>query len=65
MWGEVDTVDVPTLVCYIYLKRETKSSSGFTIATINRKFLEVTLTKKAKDLFEKGFKFLRKQIKKL
>jgi hypothetical protein len=35
----------------------------FTILTNNIKYLGVTLTKQVKDLYEKNFKSLRKEVK--
>ena len=42
--------------------REIKETSPFTIATNSIKYLGVTLTKEVKDLFDKNFKSLKKEI---
>ena len=41
---------------------EVKETSLFTIATNNIKYLGVTPTKEGKDLFDKNFKPLKKEI---
>ena len=43
-------------------EREIRETSPFTIATNSIKYLGVTLTKKVKDLFDKNFKALKKEI---
>ena len=43
-------------------EREIRETSPFTIATNNIKNLGVTLTKEVKDLFDKIFKVLKKEI---
>ena len=43
-------------------EREFRETSPFTIATNNIKYLGVTLTKEVKDLFDKNFKALKKEI---
>ena len=43
-------------------EKEIRETSPFTIATNNIKYLEVTLTKEVKDLFNKNFKSLKKEI---
>ena len=43
-------------------EREIREISPFTIATNSIKYLGVTLTKEVKDLFDKNFKSLKKEI---
>ena len=43
-------------------EREIRETSPFTIATNNIKCLGVTLIKKVKDIFDKNFKSLKKEI---
>ena len=43
-------------------EREIRETSPFTIATNCIKYLGVTLTKEVKDLFDKNFKSLKKEI---
>ena len=43
-------------------EREIRKTSPFTIATNSIKYLGVTLTKEVKDLFDKNFKVLKKEI---
>ena len=43
-------------------EREIRETSPFTIATNSIKYLGVTLTKEVKDLFDKNFKALKKEI---
>ena len=47
----------------IEAEREIRETSPFTIATNSIKYLGVTLTKEVKDLFDKNFKCLKKEIK--
>ena len=42
--------------------REIRETSPFMIATNSIKYLGITLTKKVKDLFDKNFKSLKKEI---
>ena len=42
--------------------RKIRETSPFTIATNRIKYLAVTLTKEVKDLFDKNFKSLKKEI---
>ena len=44
------------------LRKKSEKPSPFTIATNNIKYLGVTLTKEVKDLFNKNFKSLKKEI---
>ena len=44
------------------LRKENREASPFTIATNNIKYLGVTLTKQVKDLYDKNFKSLKKEI---
>ena len=43
-------------------EKEIREASPFTIATNSIKYLGVTLTKEVKDLFDKNFKSLKKEI---
>jgi hypothetical protein len=43
-------------------EKEIKETTLFTIATHNIKYLEVTLIKQVKDLYDINFKFLKKEI---
>jgi hypothetical protein len=43
-------------------KKEIREATTFTIATYNRKYYEVTLTKEVKDLCDENFKYLKKEI---
>jgi hypothetical protein len=57
-------------VAFLYIKdkqdeKEIREISPFTIVTTNIKYLGVTLTKEVKDLYEKNFKSLKKEIKDL
>ena len=42
--------------------RKKSEKSSFTIATSNIDYLRVTLTKQVKDLYDKNFKSLKKEI---
>jgi hypothetical protein len=46
-------------------EKEIGETTLFTIATNNIKYLEVTLTKQVKDLYDNSFKSLKKKIKDL
>jgi hypothetical protein len=55
-------------VAFFYLKgkqaeKETRETTPFTIVTNNITYLGVTLTKQVKDLYDKNFKSLKKEIK--
>ena len=55
-------------MAFLYTKgkqaeKETRKTTPFTIVTNNIKYLSVTLTKEVKDLFDKNFKSLKKEIK--
>jgi hypothetical protein len=55
-------------VAFLYTKgkqdeKEIRETTPFTIVTINIKYLGVTLTKEVKDLYDKNFKYLKKEIK--
>ena len=57
-------------VAFLYSKdeqaeKEVREMTPFIIATNNIKYLGVTLTKKVKDLYDKNFKSLKKEIKDL
>ena len=54
-------------VAFLYSKdkqaeKEVREMTPFTIATNNIKYLGVTLTKHIKDLYEKNFRSLKKEI---
>jgi hypothetical protein len=55
-------------VAFLYTKdkrteKEIGETTPFTIVTTSIKYLGVTLTKEVKDLFDKNFKSLKKEIK--
>jgi hypothetical protein len=55
------------LVAFLYTnnkwaEKEVRETIPFTIATNNINYLDVTLTKQVKDLFDKNFKSLKKEI---
>jgi hypothetical protein len=57
-------------VAFLYIKdkqaeREIRETTPFTIVTNNIKYLGVTLTKEVKDLYDKNFKSLKKEIEDL
>ena len=57
-------------VAFLYTKdkkaeKEIRETTTFTIATSNVKYLRVTLTKQVKDLYDKNFRSLKKEIKDL
>ena len=57
-------------VAFLYSKdkqaeKEVREMTPFTIATNNIKYLGVTLTKHIKDLYEKNFRSLKKEIEDL
>jgi hypothetical protein len=43
-------------------EKEIRETTPFTVVTNNIKYLGVTLTKEVKDLYDKNFKFLKKEI---
>ena len=45
-----------------WAEKEIRKTSPFIIATNSRKYLGVTLTKQVKDLYDKNFKSLKKEI---
>ena len=45
------------------VKKEIRETAPFTIVTNNIKYLGVTLSKEMKDLYDKNFKSLKKEIK--
>jgi hypothetical protein len=56
-------------VAFLYTKdkqteKEIRGKIPFTIATNNIKYLGVTLTNEVKDLYDKNFKYLKKEIEK-
>ena len=57
-------------VAFIYTKykqaeKKIRETTSFTIVTNNMKYLGVTLNKEVKDLYDKNFKSLKKEIKDL
>ena len=55
-------------MAFLYTKdnqaeKEIRKTTSFTIVTNNAKYLGVTLTKEVKDLYDKNFKSLKKEIK--
>jgi hypothetical protein len=55
-------------MAFLYTKdkqaeKEIRETTPFTIVTNNIKYLDVTLTKEVKDLYDKNFKSLEKEIK--
>ena len=46
-----------------WTEKEIRETTPFTIVTNNIKYLGVTLTKEVKDLYDKNFKYLKKEIK--
>ena len=46
-------------------EKKISETTPFSIVTNNIKYLVVTLTKELKDLYDKNFKFLKKEIKDL
>jgi hypothetical protein len=57
-------------MAFLYTKdkqaeKEIRETTPFTIVTNNIKYLDVTLTKEVKDLYDKNFKSLKKEIKDL
>ena len=61
------TINSNKLVIFLYSKdkwieKEIRKITHFTIVTNNIKYLDVTLTKQVKDLDDKNFKSLKKEI---
>ena len=57
-------------VAFLYSKdkqaeKKNRETTSFTIVTNNIKYLGVTLTKEVKDLYDKNFKSLKKEIEEL
>ena len=55
-------------MAFLYTKdkqaeKEIMETTPFTIVTNNIKYFDVTLTKQVKDLYDKNFKCLKKEIK--
>ena len=55
-------------MAFLYTKdkqaeKEIRETTPFSIVTNNIKYLGVTLTKEVKDLYDKNFKYLKKEIK--
>jgi hypothetical protein len=46
-----------------WTEKEIRETTPFTIVTNNIKYLGVTLTKETKDMYDKNFKSLKKEIK--
>ena len=44
-------------------EKDIRETTPFTIVTTNIKYLSVTLTKEVKDLYDKNFKSVKKEIK--
>ena len=66
-WSGRIQINSKKLVALLYTKdkeaeREIRETSPFTIATNSIKYLGVTLTKEVKDLFDKNFKSLKKEV---
>jgi hypothetical protein len=62
------TINSNKSVAFLYTKnkqveKEIRETTPFTIVTNNIKYLGVTLTKQVKDLYDKDFKSLKKEIK--
>jgi hypothetical protein len=60
-------VNSSKLMAFLYIKdkqaeKETRETTPFTRVTNNIKYLGVTLTKEVKDLYDKNFKSLKKEI---
>jgi hypothetical protein len=63
-------IDSNKLFAFLYRKykqaeKEIKETTPFTIVKNYIKYLRVTLTKEVKDLYDKNFKSLKKEINKL
>ena len=57
-------------MAFLYTKdkkaeKEIRETTPFSIVTNNIKYLGLTLTKKVKDLYDKNFNSLKKEIKKI
>jgi hypothetical protein len=55
-------------LAFLYIRdkqseKETRETTPFSIVTNNVKYLGVTLTKEVKDLYDKNFRSLKKEIK--
>ena len=44
------------------MEQEVRETTFFTITTINTKYLDATPTKQVKDIYDKNFKSLKKEI---
>jgi hypothetical protein len=56
-----------TSIAFLYLngkwaEKEIREMTPFAIVTNNMKYTHVMLTKQVKDLYDKNFKFLKKEI---
>jgi hypothetical protein len=63
----LDIINSNKSVAFLYSKdkqaeKEIMERTPFTIVTKNRKYLGVTLTKQVKNLYDKNFKSLKKEI---
>ena len=58
--NKVSTLWSSCFLSFMYFAKKTKP---FTIVTKNIKYLGLTLTKEVKDMFDKNFKSLKKEIK--
>ena len=47
------------------MRKKIRETTLFTIVTKNIKYLDMTLTKEVKGLYDKNFKSLKKEIKKI
>jgi hypothetical protein len=71
-FGEVEGYKINSnkSMAFLYTKnkqgeKEIRETTPFSIVTNNLKYLGVTLTKEVKDLYDKNFKSLKKEIKKI
>ena len=61
------TIDSNKSVAFLYrndkwARKENRETTPFTIVTYNIKYLGMTLTKQVKDLYDKNFKSLKKEM---
>ena len=65
MWQNTTSTKKSVALLYVNdkeVEKEIREISPFTVSTNNIKYLGVTLTKDVKDLFDKNFKPLKKEI---
>ena len=66
MWRDYDQINISVTLLYTNDKEAEKNinieASPFTKVTNNINYLGVTLTKEVKDLFDKNFKSLKKEV---